>query len=114
VSKYGATRTTGGATIQRHPLLSVVVFCVSFSAMILVAAFHSSQDRDSEIAASEDKTDTREALIINEAIYVGIIAADYAQTKALSPARHVLEDTSHQIRPKIDAGDASLLMLSIN
>jgi hypothetical protein len=26
----------------------------------------------------------------------------------------VLEDTSHQIRPKIDAGDASLLMGSIN
>jgi hypothetical protein len=32
----------------------------------------------------------------------------------LSPARHVLEDTSHQIRPKIDAGDASLLIGSIN
>jgi hypothetical protein len=32
----------------------------------------------------------------------------------LSPARNVLEDTSHQIRPKIDAGDASLLMGSIN
>ena len=32
----------------------------------------------------------------------------------LSPARHVLEDTLHQIRPKIDAGDASLLMGSIN
>ena len=29
-------------------------------------------------------------------------------------ARHVLEDTSHQTRPKIDAGDASLLMGSIN
>jgi hypothetical protein len=34
--------------------------------------------------------------------------------RTLSPARHVLEDTSHQIRPKIDAGDASLLMGSIN
>jgi hypothetical protein len=34
--------------------------------------------------------------------------------RALSPARHVLEDTSHQTRPKIDAGDASLLMESIN
>ena len=31
-----------------------------------------------------------------------------------SRARDVLEDTSHQIRPKIDAGDASLLMGSIN
>jgi hypothetical protein len=34
--------------------------------------------------------------------------------RTLSPARHVPEDTSHQIRPKIDAGDASLLMGSIN
>jgi hydrogenase maturation factor len=30
--------------------------------------------------------------------------------RTLSPARHILEDTSHQIRLKIDAGDASLLM----
>ena len=29
--------------------------------------------------------------------------------RALSPARHVLEDTSHQTRPKFDPGDASLL-----
>jgi hypothetical protein len=34
--------------------------------------------------------------------------------RALSPARHVLKDTSHQTRPKIDAGDANLLMGSIN
>jgi hypothetical protein len=30
--------------------------------------------------------------------------------KTLCPARHVLEDTSHQTRPQIDAGDASLLI----
>jgi hypothetical protein len=34
--------------------------------------------------------------------------------RTLSPARHALEDTPHQTRPKIDAGDASLLMGSIN
>ena len=34
--------------------------------------------------------------------------------RTLSPARLVLEETSHQTRPKIDAGDASLLMGSIN
>jgi hypothetical protein len=34
--------------------------------------------------------------------------------RALSPAKHVLGDLSHQIRPKIDAGDASLIMGSIN
>ena len=34
--------------------------------------------------------------------------------RALSPARHVLDNTSHQIRPKIDPGDDSLLMGSIN
>jgi hypothetical protein len=34
--------------------------------------------------------------------------------KALSPARHVLEDTSHQTRPKIDSGDAFLLMGILN
>jgi len=38
----------------------------------------------------------------------------HRKKRTLSPARHVLEDTSHQIRPKIDAGDASLLMGSIN
>ena len=31
-----------------------------------------------------------------------------------SPAKHALEDTSHQTRPKIDAYDTSLLMGSIN
>ena len=30
--------------------------------------------------------------------------------RTLIPARHVLEETSHQTRPKIDAGDVSLLM----
>ena len=34
--------------------------------------------------------------------------------RTLSPARHVLEDKSYQIRPKINAGDASLLMGSIH
>ena len=34
--------------------------------------------------------------------------------RTLSPASHVLEDTSYQTRPKIDAGDVSLLMGSIN
>jgi hypothetical protein len=34
--------------------------------------------------------------------------------KNTRPARHVLEDTSHQTRPKIDAGDATLLMGIIN
>jgi len=34
--------------------------------------------------------------------------------RALSPAMHVLEDTSYQTRPKIDVGDATLLMGSIN
>jgi hypothetical protein len=34
--------------------------------------------------------------------------------KTLSPAKHALEDTSHQTRPEIDAGDASLLMGSVN
>jgi hypothetical protein len=29
---------------------------------------------------------------------------------AISPARHVMEYTSHQARPKIDAGGASLLI----
>jgi hypothetical protein len=36
--------------------------------------------QDNEIAAAENKTDIREARIINEAIYVGIIAAGNAQT----------------------------------
>jgi hypothetical protein len=34
--------------------------------------------------------------------------------RTLSPARHFLKDISHQIRPKIDVGDPSLLMGSIN
>ena len=34
--------------------------------------------------------------------------------RTLSPARHVMEDTSYQTRPKIDAGDTFLLMGSIN
>jgi hypothetical protein len=34
--------------------------------------------------------------------------------KTLSPAKHVLEGTSHQTRPNIDAGDAFLLMRSIH
>jgi hypothetical protein len=34
--------------------------------------------------------------------------------RTLSPARHVLEDTSHQTRPKANAGDASLLMGRMN
>ena len=34
--------------------------------------------------------------------------------RALSPARYVLEDPSYRNRRKIDAGDASLLMGSIN
>jgi hypothetical protein len=34
--------------------------------------------------------------------------------KTFSLARHLLDDTSHQTRPKIDAGDASLLMGIIN
>ena len=34
--------------------------------------------------------------------------------RALSPARHDLKDASHQTRPKIDAGDASFFMGSIN
>ena len=34
--------------------------------------------------------------------------------RALSPARHVPEDTPHQTRPKIDAGDALFAYGSIN
>jgi len=34
--------------------------------------------------------------------------------RALSPARHVLEDTSHLTRPEIDAGHPSLLMRGTN
>ena len=37
--------------------------------------------QNNEIAAAEDKTDIREARIINEAIYVVIIAAGNAQTR---------------------------------
>jgi hypothetical protein len=36
---------------------------------------------DNAITAAEDKTGIREAQIINEAIYVGIIAAGNAQTR---------------------------------
>jgi hypothetical protein len=50
---------------------------------------------DSGIAAAEDKTDIREAQIINEAIYDGIIAADNAQ------ARPVIKKT-----PAGDSGDS--------
>jgi hypothetical protein len=47
--------------------------------------------------------------------HVAVTPAVFALRKrTVSPARHVLEDISHQIRPKIDAGDASLLMGSIN
>jgi hypothetical protein len=38
---------------------------------------------DNEAAAAEDKTDIREARIINEAIYVGIIAAGDVQTRSV-------------------------------
>ena len=34
--------------------------------------------------------------------------------RTLSPTRNVLEDASYQTRPRINAGDASLLMRSIN
>jgi hypothetical protein len=37
----------------------------------------------------------------------------FMKKKTLSPTRHVLE-TSHRTRPKIDSGDASLLMGGIN
>ena len=50
---------------------------------------------DNGIAAAEDKTGIREAHIINEAIYVGIIAADNAQT------RPVIKKT-----PAGDSGDS--------
>jgi hypothetical protein len=46
---------------------------------------------DNEIAAAEDKSDIREAHIINEAIYVDIIAAGNAQTRpalALNRSAH--------------------------
>jgi hypothetical protein len=33
---------------------------------------------------------------------------------ALSPDKHVMEDTSHRTRPKVDAGDAPSLMGSKN
>jgi hypothetical protein len=38
---------------------------------------------DNEIMAVEDKTDIREAYIINEAIYVGIIVASNNQTRVV-------------------------------
>jgi hypothetical protein len=34
----------------------------------------------------------------------------YFTQKALSPAKNVLEDATHQTRPKIDQGDASWLV----
>ena len=43
---------------------------------------------DNEIMAVEDKTDIREAYIINEAIYVGVIAASYAQTRPVIKKTH--------------------------
>jgi hypothetical protein len=81
VGKYGATLTTDGAAMRRHPLLNVVLFCVSFSEMMLVAVFDASQDHEDEITAAEDKTESREAYIFNEAIYVGITAAGNAQSR---------------------------------
>jgi hypothetical protein len=36
---------------------------------------------DNKITATQDKTDIREAKVINEAIYVGITAAGIAQTR---------------------------------
>jgi hypothetical protein len=38
----------------------------------------------------------------------------YAKGHSAQPDMFCLEDTSHQIRPKIDAGDAALLLGSIN
>jgi hypothetical protein len=43
-----------------------------------------------------------------------IRSAKWAMPKIRLSNRHVLEDTSHQTRPKIDASDASLLTGSIN
>jgi hypothetical protein len=40
--KISGRLTTDGAAIQRHPLLSVVMFCASFSAMTPVAVFYAS------------------------------------------------------------------------
>ena len=34
---------TDGATIQKHPLINVVLFCVSFSAMMLVGVVDASE-----------------------------------------------------------------------
>jgi len=47
-------------------------------------------------------------------IRIGFGSAGRVYKKKLSPARHALEVTSYQTRPKIDAGDVSLLMGSIN
>jgi hypothetical protein len=74
-SKYGDTQTIDGATIQIHPLLNVVLLCASFSVIMPVAVSDASQHHDNETAAAEGKMDIREARIINEAIYVGVIAA---------------------------------------
>ena len=43
VKKYGATLMTDGATIQRHPLVNVVLNCVSFSAVMLVGVIDASE-----------------------------------------------------------------------
>ena len=43
MSKYGLTLMTDGATIQRHPLLNVVLFCVSFSATMLRSVIDASE-----------------------------------------------------------------------
>jgi hypothetical protein len=62
---------------------------------MLFAVFDASQDHDNEIAAAEDKTEIRVAYIINEALYVGIIAVGNAQ------ARPVIKKT-----PARDSGDS--------
>lgn len=59
VEKYGAALTTDGATIQRHPLLNVVLVCVSFTAMMLLAAIDASThlatgaSKDAEYVANQ-------------------------------------------------------------
>jgi hypothetical protein len=58
----------------------------------LLACELMARHHDSEIAAAEGKTDIREAYIINEAIYAGIIAAGIAQT--------------HPVIKKTPAGDS--------
>jgi len=83
VSKCGDTLTIDGATIQIHPLLNVVLFCDSFSVIMAVAVFDASQHHDNKTAAAEGKMDIREARIINEAIYAGVIAAGNAQARSV-------------------------------